>query len=300
MRLDWWTQRDAWELRLQRVAFAGLVYLAFHAQPRYSGQPFPVGIATWIDFSFLGDRTVAPWTDLALLAALACYVAGRAMPIAVAVMAALYTGAGALAYSQGMLEHHTQMLALVLLAQLVAYLQARVSRRAAARRHALATLYSLEVIAASYVMAGLMKLLLSQGEWVMQLPMIVTDIAKAHGQEFCTTGDAALIPRADVHRDADSRLSHPHPRRAGARPAVRARRRRVRVRARPGVRRRARSGRHAPRHRQRDGHPLPGERGAGAHLSRQCPLSAGRPVAPRVCVVPPGAELIAPARIHAP
>lgn len=218
MTLDWWKRRDAWELRLQRVAFAVLVYLAFHAQPRYSGQPFPVGIAGWIDFSFLGHRAVEPWVEIALLTALACYVAGRAMPIAVAVMTVLYTGAGALAYSQGMLEHHTQLLALVLLAQFVAYVQASLNRRSAAQRHQLATLYSLEVVAAGYVMAGLMKVLLSHGKWVMQVPMIVTDIAKAHGQEFCTTGEAALIPRADYV--AGLILTYPNVARAMMAPAL--------------------------------------------------------------------------------
>ncbi len=129
---------------------------------------------------------------------LAFYVLGWAMPLAVAVMTMLYIGAGALAYSQGSLQHHTQLLALVLLAQLVAYVQAAVTGRPPMRGHALATHYSLEVVAAGYVLTGLMKIVLSGGKWLAQVPMVAIDVAKSHGQVYCTTGDPAWIARGDV------------------------------------------------------------------------------------------------------
>lgn len=218
MIADWWTRRDAWELGLQRVALALLVYASFRTQPRFSGQPFPVGIAGWIDFSFLGARDVAPWAEGALIVALACYVAGRAMLPAVGVMTLLYTGAGALAYSQGSLQHRTQLLALVLLGQLVAYLQASLTARPVLRAHALATQYSLEVIAAAYVLTGLMKIVLSRGQWLAQVPMVVIDITKAHGQLSCTTGDPGLVARGDVI--AGAILAHPNLARVLFAPAV--------------------------------------------------------------------------------
>lgn len=208
MTADWWTRRDAWELALQRLALALLVYVSFRTQARYSGQPFPVGIAGWIDFSVLSAPAVAPWAEVALVVALACYVAGRAMLPAVAVMTLLYTGAGALAYSQGSLQHRTQLLALVLLGQLVAYLQASLTASPLARAHALATHYCLEVIAAAYVLSGLMKIVLSRGQWLAQVPMVVTDIAKSHGQLACTIGDVELVARADVIGGAI--LNHPN------------------------------------------------------------------------------------------
>lgn len=207
MTADWWTRRDAWELRLQRIALAALVLASFHAEPRFSAQPFPVGIAGWVDFSFLGAAGAWPWVEVALLAALACYIAGRAMPLATAVMAVLYIGAGALAYSQGSLQHRTQLLALVLLAQVGAYAQAALRRRPGASGDALAAHYSLQVIAAAYVLAGAMKIVLSRGQWLAQVPMVVIDIAKAHGQAYCTTGDASLVARADGI--AGAILAHP-------------------------------------------------------------------------------------------
>lgn len=198
MTAAWWTRRDPAELCVQRVALALLVYASFRALPRFSAQPFPVGIANWVDFTFLANPRAALWAEVGLLVALGCYVVGRAMPLAVAVMTALYTGAGALAYSQGALQHHTQLLALVLLAQLVAYVQATVTARPPRMGHALATQYSLEVIAASYVLSGLMKIVLSGGRWLEQVPMVAIDIAKAHGQLSCTTGEPGLVARADA------------------------------------------------------------------------------------------------------
>lgn len=209
-----WPARGARELCLQRAALALLVYAGYTSLPQYSGQPYPVGIAKWIDFSALADPSRGPWLQALLLGALALYVAGRAMPLAVAVMALLYTGAGALAYSQGMLEHRTQLLALVLLGQLVAYLQSGWPARRRApdpearwRAHDLAARYSVEVIAAGYVLSGLMKVVLSHGQWLAQVPMIATDIVKSFGQAYCTTGDAALLARGDA--TAAFVLAHP-------------------------------------------------------------------------------------------
>lgn len=196
MTPQWWTRRDPAELWLQRIALAVLVYAAFRAQPRFSTQPYPVGIANWVDFTFLADPQRAFWAQAALLVALVCYVLGRAMPVGVAVMAALYTGAGALAYSQGALQHHTQLLALVLLAQLVGYVQATFAR-APGGGHALATHYGVEVMAAAYVLTGLMKIVLSGGGWLAQVPMVAIDVAKTHGQLYCTTGDPSLAARGD-------------------------------------------------------------------------------------------------------
>ncbi|MGH7785348.1 MAG: hypothetical protein ACRERC_00685 [Candidatus Binatia bacterium] len=218
MTADWWTWRDPWELRLQRAALAALVYASFRAEPRFSAQPFPVGIAGWVDFSFLSAPAAWPWTDIALLAALACYVAGRAMPMATAAMAGLYIGAGALAYSQGSLQHRTQLLGLVLLGQFGAYVLAALRRRPAASGDALATLFSVEIIAAAYVLAGLMKVALSRGQWLAQVPMVVIDIAKAHGQAACTTGDTGLVARADGI--AGTILAHPNLTRVLFAPAV--------------------------------------------------------------------------------
>ena len=198
MTAAWWARRDPAELRVQRVALALLVYTSFRSLPRFSAQPFPVGIANWVDFTFLASPRAALWAEVGLLVALGCYVVGRAMPVALTVMTVLYTAAGALAYSQGALQHRTQLLALVLLAQLVAYVQATVTGRPPRIGHTLATHYSLEVIAAAYVLSGLMKIVLSGGKWLEQVPMVAIDIAKAHGQVFCTTGEPGLVARADA------------------------------------------------------------------------------------------------------
>jgi hypothetical protein len=110
------------------------------------------------------------------------------------------------------------LLALVLLAQLVAYVQSAVAPRTASNAHAVATHYSLEVIAAAYVLSGLMKIVLSGGKWLDQVPMVAIDIAKAHGQLYCTTGESGLLARADAI--GATILSHPNATRTLFAPAV--------------------------------------------------------------------------------
>jgi len=205
--------RDPWELRLQRLALAALVVVRFYAMRRFTEQSDPVGIARWIDFSFLGQPAAEPWVTALLLLCAAFYAAGRMVPLALAGLVALWVGAGALAYSQGGLEHHTQLLGMVMLAQLLAHGTAWWARRRGGRvgdrigADDLAVDYTLQVIAAAYLLAGLSKIWLSHGEWLAQAPLIAIDVAKKHGQAFCSTLDAGMIGRGDAI--AAAVLAHP-------------------------------------------------------------------------------------------
>ena len=199
--------RDPWELRLQRVALAATVYVGFHAQPRFSEQPFPLGVSTLIDFSCLARPAAAAWVEWALLASIVLYIAGRAMVLATGVMLAAWVAAGALASSQGALGHKTQLLAMVLIGQLFAYVQAS-RARGANGAHGLAVYYSQEVIAAGYILAGLTKIVLSRGRWIEQIPLVVTEIAKTHGQTYYSTLQQGVIERGDAI--ATVILAHPN------------------------------------------------------------------------------------------
>ncbi|MDX2170850.1 MAG: hypothetical protein SF182_27530 [Deltaproteobacteria bacterium] len=212
--MSWWREpppRATWELRLQRLGVALLLAWRLPALPVYPSQPFPVGVATWIDFSALATPAWAPWLTAAFAIALVLYVLGRAMPLAVGVLLVLWVGRGALASSQGGLDHTTQLLGLVLLAQWIAYLRAALARRqgglAVAAGDELAVDYSMQTIAAAYVLAAGMKLVISRGGWIAQLPYISSDVLKLHGQLYASLGDAALLARGDTL--ADLIWSHP-------------------------------------------------------------------------------------------
>jgi hypothetical protein len=212
--MSWWREaphREPWELRLQRLGVALLLAWRLPALPGYPSQPFPVGVATWIDFSFMVDPEWTVWLNALFVVALLLYVLGRAMPLAVGALLVLWVGRGALASSQGGFDHFTQLLGLVLLAQWIAYLRAAVARRrsglAAQAGDELAVDYSMQMIAAAYLLAAAMKLILSRGQWVLQLPYIASDILKLHGQLYATFGDAALLARGDTL--ANLVLQHP-------------------------------------------------------------------------------------------
>lgn len=208
--------RDPWELRLQRAALAVLVMAGFSAQRPFTAQPFPVGIARYIDFSFFANEAVRPWLTVGLVLSLTLYVLGQALPLAIGVMLSLWVGAGALANSQGALSHYTQLVALVLLGQLVAYVQwCWMKRRGmtpttsgVVNAHDLAVYYTLQVMAAAYILSGLMKIVLSEGQWLARVPFIASDVLKTHGQVYASTLRAGVIARGDAN--AAFILTHPN------------------------------------------------------------------------------------------
>jgi len=193
--------RQAWELRLQRVGFVLLLAWRFPAIPRYSAQPIPAGVAQLVDVSWMGNAALANWIYAAFALALLGYLIDRAMLAALTVLAALWIGAGALASSQGSLAHDTQLVGLVLLAQWIAYARGAWAswRRGVPRRaaHELAVDYTQQVVVATYLLAGLMKLVLSRGAWIAMAPNVATDIVKVHGQRAADALDASLIARGD-------------------------------------------------------------------------------------------------------
>ena len=212
MPVSWWEPptREPWELHLQRLGLALLLAWRFPLIPRYSAQPFPAGVARLVDFSFLGDQTLNAWVYGAFAAALVLYVLGRAMLLAVGTLLVLWVGAGALSNSQGSLAHDTQLVGMVLLAQWLAYARgAWAVWRGGVRAQAideLAVDYSQQVIVASYLLAGMMKVVLSRGRWIEQVPYVASDIVKTHGQRFADGLDAALLARGE--RFATFALTH--------------------------------------------------------------------------------------------
>lgn len=212
--MSWWREappRDGWELRLQRLGVALLLAWLLPAMPTYPSQPFPIGIATWMDFTFLADPDWTPWITALFVVALLLYVLGRAMPFAVGALLFLWVGHGALSNSQGGIDHYTQLLALVLLAQWIAYLRAAIAGRrgglAPRAGDELAVDYSMQTMAAAYLLAAAMKLVLSRGQWILQLPYMASDLLKLHGQTYATSGDAALLARGDML--AELVIGHP-------------------------------------------------------------------------------------------
>ena len=181
------------QLLAQRGCLAALLFGWFdwllptliHAPP-----PYPVGVAQYVDFSFLADPDLRGALRVGIVLALIPYTFGVAMPFAIGALALLWTGAGALACSHGDLSHSTQLVALVLIAQFLAYAKTGLVRRingdtsACDDGHELAVWYTQQVIVASYVVAGVTKLVRSSGQWMLLGPNLAVQIARTHDQAY--------------------------------------------------------------------------------------------------------------------
>lgn len=129
LAFEWWVMR------------AALAYLALQATPAglpYTTQPSPVGIAKFIDLTWLGHPGTPSWMAPLLLAFAALLALGIAPLVGSLGLLALHTAVGTFANSQGGgggSHHTTNLVGLMLLGQVLAclYRDAAALRRAGPR-----------------------------------------------------------------------------------------------------------------------------------------------------------------------
>ena len=186
------TRRSRDELLLLRLGFALLLYFEFKFATRFTDQPVPHGLAQWFDLTFFSDPVIAPFIHGGLVIALCLYVLGTAMIPAVSTMLFVVVGAGTLDNSQGSIHHSQQIYGLVIIGQWLAYVLPW-AHRAAGRRfqlepgftlHDLAIHFTLEMIAAGYVVSACMKIVLSKGQWIWRLPNMAIQVLKTNQQQY--------------------------------------------------------------------------------------------------------------------
>jgi hypothetical protein len=200
----------AWETLCMRAGFAAVLWWEFPSlhqlPPAGAPLPFPHALAQWIDLTWALDAGAFAALRVALLAAAALYVAGVALPFAALTMLGCYMVAGTLRNSLGAIGHMHQLMTLVLLGQTLAtwsWLVAHRSRtawlgRAPAALHAHATRVTLQIIAASYVLSGITKLLTTDGEWLLQTRFAPVQLEKTRWQEFHNTLVMPETPLGDL------------------------------------------------------------------------------------------------------
>ncbi|HEY5892806.1 MAG TPA: hypothetical protein VIT91_06200 [Chthoniobacterales bacterium] len=170
-----------------RLGFAGLLWYRMpHAVPP-TVQPFPNGLAHWIDLTFLANPAIFTPARWIFLAMLALYVVGRLVPLALSYLLCLNVAVYTLWNSQGWIGHTDQIISLTLLALTLFHIFAAISRFRPKDGRSLGDVeisISLQVIAATYVVAGITKLIKSDGMWLAQLPNITVQIEKTNEQFF--------------------------------------------------------------------------------------------------------------------
>gem|GEM_PF-831176 len=219
-----------------RLLFAIVVYISLKSYPAYQTLLKPVGIAAWPglwhwlgwDLTRLADpvfwELCLRWAYLAL----GFYVIGFGLPLALPVITLIHIAIRTLNNSQGAPHHGFQMVSLALLCQtLVVWFLAAVRTRALLGKRPLPSwaasgnwtwlwIYTVAVIAATYVTSVCTKLDKSGGQWLLNSPHVAGQIVKTHRQNYYSALDPRFIqglpPAAHPVPDPSTdRYRHPIP-----------------------------------------------------------------------------------------
>jgi hypothetical protein len=195
----WWQPRgfeySRTELALMRMLFAVMIYsLVKWETGDLSTQRFPNGIAHWFDLTWLAAHPPGWWAKGCAIAGLLAYVVGAlpALGLAPILFWAIVTGT-LLTSQSSIVQHSWQLGTMILLAQWCVY--AWHWRGATTAVHRLATYASTVVIAASYGVCGVVKLVASDFQWVQRAPLMSVQLMKsnwAHYYNFLETPPAWL------------------------------------------------------------------------------------------------------------
>ena len=177
------------EWLLMRLAFAALVLWTLNDwHPfAFAAQPSPVGLARWIDLTWLHHDGMFPWVFgiSALLCAL--YVVGLGLPLVLPALTAVHVIVRTYNNSQGFTHHGVQLVSMVLLVQtLTVWWKCRTSR---AEQAAWLWYYSRGIVLFSYVASAITKLINTKGLWVWQSRYLPIEIVKSWRLEYLTRLD---------------------------------------------------------------------------------------------------------------
>ncbi len=168
-------------LFIMRLCFSLLLLSAIPwGSELFKEQPHPLGLAQWIDFTFLSRPAVARAAFFLSALGLAAYTAGKWPRVALTPAALCGVGFGTLAMSQGAQNHNTQLLVLCLLAQWIVHL-VRGGGVAAGRQ---AVYWTNVVIASGYVVCGVVKLVRSNGIWIWKAPLLTAQLLKTNWSAY--------------------------------------------------------------------------------------------------------------------
>lgn len=213
---------DAREWAAMRWLF--ILVLAYHFldhQPfSFKTNPHPTGITALVPLTFLGEPNMYVVQWCVVIPAMLLYALGIWPGVMVGVLALVSTLVRTHVNAQGFNQHATQIVSVVLWAQCIVYaIHAWRKRRGlpdegmwSVGLPGVLLYYSQGAIGASYMLAGVAKLLNSKGMWAWNAPYLSTDIVKSTRQAYYSTLDQAY---AGVVESAQWLVEHPWLARAG-------------------------------------------------------------------------------------
>lgn len=173
-----------------RALFAWLVWRATPDVLVVNGIPSPNGVTRIVNLHFLLDPQFFAWARTALAAALILYLLRLVVWLALPIASFVNLAANGITNSQGAIQHAAQIVSLVLLAQTVAHFFGIWRRRQGEERRLLedrAIWWSQQTIVAVYLVAGITKLIVTQGLWIFQARWIGVSVAKSAYQSYYDT-----------------------------------------------------------------------------------------------------------------
>ena len=184
----------------------------------FEEQPSPNGVAHIVDLTFFSnDRLVAilPWI---VIPAIILYASGFGLPVVLPILTFISIGSRTLSNSQGAIHHGFQIISAILLVQTCVILFGWVYRLRK-KKHFVDTrqrtirdyfiYYSLMLSVSFYMIAGYIKLIKSDGEWMKNSPYIGIQLVKTNRQNYYTAFDAEHYGQEKV-RWASDMLEHPN------------------------------------------------------------------------------------------
>lgn len=193
----WWQpgviQHGDLALMVMRVLFALLVYsmIKWETAP-YTTQEHPNGIASFIDLTWLAKNPPGVWAKAVTAAGLVLY-AVNLLP-ALGLMPALFYAVtiGTLITSQSKnVNHSWQMVTMMLLAQTLIYAVMAVRNHdwlcPPRLVHQSAVYATTVVIAASYTVCGIVKVVNSDFQWIQKVPLLSVQLLKSNWANYYNT-----------------------------------------------------------------------------------------------------------------
>jgi hypothetical protein len=199
-RRCWWQPAGfdytSLEMGIMRLLFAITLFFNIKWETRtLVEQKFPHGLARLFDFTWLAHHPPGIFWQAASALLLIPYVLGRLSVASLALISFFALSIGTLVTSQSKNVNHTwQLVTLVLGAQLLTYLYhgwkaGRLSEwlKPAPDTQRVVIHASLVVIAASYVVSGVTKLINSNGLWIQKVPLLSVQLMKSNWAQYYDT-----------------------------------------------------------------------------------------------------------------
>jgi hypothetical protein len=161
------------EMRAIRLLFAIVIWFTVPPALSLTTQPHPVGLARFVDLTFLAKPGVLSGMRIALVPLLALYVWGRFPWLAIPLLLAATVLPGTLDNSQGSTQHSLQVVSLILLAQAVGVLAGACGLFGKDKDTPLSgqrwnIFLSQQAIVAAYVVTAITKLHVSGLGWIVE------------------------------------------------------------------------------------------------------------------------------------